>query len=90
MEIDRLKEQLKTPYHKDKMQYPRAIREYILSEAGLTDEETDIFLMRSKGLTVLEISFEMETLYKSKYQQYGVEKVERKIRAIKNKIASIL
>ena len=85
-----LKKQLKTPYHKDKMQYPRAIREYILSDAGLTDEERDIFLMRSKGLTVLEISFEMETLYKSKYQQYGVEKVERKIRAIKNKIASIL
>lgn len=85
-----MKKQLNTPYYKNKMQYCKQLKEYILQNAGFTSEEQDIFEMRSNGMTVLEISFEMQNKYKHKYQLYGVEKVERRIRAIKNKISSIL
>jgi hypothetical protein len=42
--------------------------------------------MRAKGMSILQISFALQT----ETELYGTEKVERRIRSIKNKIAAAI
>ncbi len=75
-----------TPGAKNKLQFPRELREQFERDCGFTDEELMIFRMRARGMSVLQISFALQT----ETALYGTEKVERRIRSIKNKIAAAI
>lgn len=75
-----------TPGAKNKLQFPRELREQFERDCGFTDEELTIFRMRARGMSVLQISFALQT----GTALYGTEKVERRIRSIKNKIADAI
>lgn len=87
-----LKSRLTTPGLKDNLQYPTRLRLYFEENAGFTDEELEIFRMRARGMRVVEISFAMQEKFGAQYPSglYGCEKVERRIRRIKDKMASLL
>lgn len=87
-----LKTALLEPGRKVKLQFSTAEREFFEKEAGFTDEELEIFRLRSRGFTVLQISFRMTELYGKDIPsgQYTVGKVEARIRSIKKKILHIL
>lgn len=72
---------LTQPGKKMKLQFPAALRERFIAEAGFTAEETEILNMRASGLSLLEIADR---------KHCSVETINRRIRAIKNKIADIL
>lgn len=82
-----LKEQLGVKGAKCNLQFSTKEREYYISEAGFTDEEIEIFRMRSRGFSVVKISMEMAELH-DKY--YSVSTIEGRIRSIKRKILRIL
>ena len=69
------------------LQFSTKEREYFKREAGFTDEEIEIFRMRSRGFSVVKISTEMTGLH-DKY--YSVSTIEARIRSIKDKILRIL
>lgn len=76
---------------KNNLQFTRAEREYFERECGFTDEELEIFRLRSRGRTVLQISFDMEEKYGREYPNgYSLSKVEARIRKIKKKILKVL
>lgn len=81
-----IKTSLITPGEKNKLQFPRALREQFERDCGFTDEELTIFRMRARGMSILQISFALQT----ETELYGTEKVERRIRSIKNKIAAAI
>lgn len=82
-----LKEQLLEKGTKCNLQFSTAEREYYEREAGFTDEELEIFRMRSRGFSVVNISMRMADLH-DKY--YSVSTIEGRIRSIKRKILRIL
>lgn len=82
-----LKERLSEKGAKCKLQFSTREREYYEQEAGFTDEEIEIFRMRSRGFSIVKISQEMADLH-NKY--YSVSTIEGRIRSIKNKILRIL
>ena len=86
MTTESLLRSLTTPGTKIKLQFPRELREQFERDCGFTDEELKIFRLRAKGMSVLQISFSMQT----DTELYGTEKVERRIRAIKDKIAAAI
>ena len=86
MTTESIRRSLTTPGAKNKLQFPRELREQFERDCGFTDEELKIFRLRAKGMSVLQISFAMQT----DTELYGTEKVERRIRAIKNKIAAAI
>jgi len=69
------------------LQFPTAQRDYYIREAGLTDEEIEIFKLRSRGYSIVQIAYKMNEITG---QIYGTERIERRIRTIKNKIANII
>lgn len=69
-------------YAKCNLQFSTREREYYEREAGFTDEEIEIFRMRSRGFSIIKISQEMAALH-DKY--YSVSTIEGRIRSIKNK-----
>lgn len=87
-----LKSKLGTKGTKCKMQFTASERDYLINECGFTDEETDVFLLRARGKTVLQISFILTEKYADDLMgcTYTEGKVERRIRSIKNKIAKVL
>lgn len=82
-----LKERLSVRGSKCNLQFSTKERLYYEQEAGFTDEEIEIFRMRSRGFSVVKISLEMAELH-DKY--YSVSTVEGRIRSIKDKILRIL
>lgn len=82
-----LKEQLLEKGTKCNLQFSTAEREYYEREAGFTDEELEIFRMRSRGFSVVKISMQMADLH-DKY--YSVSTIEGRIRSIKRKILRVL
>lgn len=82
-----LKEKLETKGAKCNLQFSTREKEYYIREAGFTDEEIEIFQMRSRGFSVVQISQEM-TFRHDKY--YSVSTIEGRIRSIKDKILRIL
>lgn len=83
----RLKERLLEKGAKCKLQFSTREREYYEREAGFTDEELEIFRMRSRGFTVVKISTEMAKLHN---QYYSISTIENRIRSIKDKILNLL
>ena len=57
-----------------------------------TDEELEIFRLRARGKTVIEISFTMTDLHGKELPTgyYTVSKVEDRIRKIKKKMVEVL
>lgn len=82
-----LKEQLAVKGAKCNLQFTRAEREYFEAECGLTDEEVEVFRMRSRGFSVVRIMHEMESLHNKYYSQ---STIEARIRSIKDKILKVL
>lgn len=86
MRTNEIKESLTTPGKKNNLQFPRELKEQFERDCGFTDEELTIFRMRAQGKSILQISFALQT----DTELYGTEKVERRIRSIKDKIAAII
>lgn len=82
-----LKERLVVKGAKCNLQFTRAEREYFEAECGFTDEEIEVFRMRSRGFSVVKIMHEMESLHNKYYSQ---STVEARIRSIKDKILKVL
>lgn len=85
--MDDLKARLKEKGAKVNLQFSTREREYYERECGFTDEEIEIFRMRSRGFSVVKISTEMAVLH-DKY--YSTSTIEGRIRSIKDKILRIL
>lgn len=87
-----LKSKLCTKGEKCNLQFTASERDYLINECGFTDEETDVFLLRARGKTVLQISFILTEKYADTLMgvPYTEGKVERRIRSVKNKIAKVL
>lgn len=85
--MEGLKEQLEEKGAKCNLQFTTKERLYFEQECGFTDEETEIFRMRSRGFSIVKISMEMAELH-NKY--YSVGTIEGRIRSIKDKILRIL
>ena len=69
------------------LQFTRAEREYYETECGFTDEEIDVFRMRSRGYSVVKIMHEMESKHNKYFSQ---STIEARIRSIKTKILKVL
>ena len=82
-----LKEQLAAKGKKCNLQFSTQERLYYEQEAGFTDEELDVFRMRSRGFSVVKVSHEMAVKY-GKY--YSVSTIEARIRSVKAKILNLL
>ncbi len=85
--MDGLKERLEEKGAKVNLQSTTRERKYFEEECGFTDEEIEIFRMRSRGFSVVKISLEMAELH-DKY--YSVSTIEGRIRSIKDKILRVL
>ena len=85
--MEKLKEQLGVRGAKCNLQFTRAEREYFELECGFTDEELDVFHMRSRGYSVVKIMHEMSDKYGKYYCQ---STIEARIRSIKDKILKVL
>ena len=85
--VHSLKEQLKEKGAKVKLQFTRREREFYETECGFTDEELQIFRMRSRGFSVTKISMEM---FDVTGEYWSISRVEARIRSIKNKILAVL
>lgn len=85
--MENLKERLSAKGAKVNLQFSTKEREYFEREAGLTDEELEVFRMRSRGFSVIKIAHEMEELHD---HYYSVSTIESRIRSIKQKILRIL
>ena len=85
--MEDLKEKLHVKGAKCNLQFSTKEREYYEREAGFTDEEIEIFRMRSRGFSIIRISQEMADRH-NKY--YSTSTIEGRIRAIKDKILRIL
>lgn len=84
---DEIKERLSEKGAKCNLQFSTREREFYEREAGFTDEEIEIFRMRSRGFSVIKISQEMSVRH-DKY--YSLSTIEGRIRSIKDKILRIL
>lgn len=85
--MDKLREQLAVKGAKCNLQFTRAEREYFETECGFTDEEIEVFRMRSRGFSVVKIVHEMYELHNKYYSQ---STIEARIRSIKDKILKVL
>lgn len=82
-----LKEKLLEKGAKCNLQFTTREREFYEREAGFTDEEIEIFRMRSRGFTIVKIAMTM-TANHDKF--YSTSTIEGRIRSIKNKILRVL
>ena len=85
--MENLKERLGAKGAKCNLQFTRAEREFFETECGFTDEEIEIFRMRSRGFSVVKIMHQMESLHDRYYSQ---STIEARIRSIKAKILKVL
>lgn len=90
--VDSLKEGLSRKGTKCNLQFTTQEREFFERECGFTDEELTIFQLRSRGWSVIRISFEMQERYGklSPGGTYSVSTVEARIRSIKKKILKVI
>lgn len=85
--MENLKERLAERGAKCNLQFTRKEREYYEAECGFTDEEIEVFRMRSRGFSVVKIMHSMEELHGKYYSQ---STIEARIRSIKDKILKVL
>ena len=90
--MENLKEQLSVKGTKIKLQFSTQENNFFLENAGFTDEEKEIFELRNRGYTVLNISFIMTDRHSKELTsgQYSVSKVEARIRSIKRKMLKLI
>lgn len=85
--MEGLKEKLQEKGAKFNLQFSTKEREFYEQECGFTDEELEIFRLRSRGFSVVRIAI----LLTEKYGYYYTQgKVEARIRSIKDKIIYVL
>ena len=82
-----LKERLQEKGAKCNLQFTTAERQFYEAECGFTDEELQIFRLRSRGFSVVKISQYMSDQLD---EYYSVSKVEARIRSVKDKILAVL
>ena len=82
-----LKEQLQEKGAKVKLQFSTKEKEFYLREAGFTDEEAEIFELRTRGFTLVKIQMTLQDRH-DKY--YSESVIDSRIRSIKDKILNIL
>jgi hypothetical protein len=89
---DDLALQLSTKGAKCNLQFTTSEKQYFEKECGFTEEELEIFRLRAKGKSVLQISFIMKDLHGKENPSgtYSVSKVEARIRSIKKKILKVI
>ena len=77
---------------KNNLQFTTKEKEFFERECGFTDEELEIFRLRGRGKSVIEISFIMTDLHGKELPSgyYTVSKVEDRIRKIKKKILKVI
>ena len=85
--MENLKERLEEKGAKVNLQFTTKERLYFEQECGFTDEEIEIFRMRSRGFSIVKISLEMAELH-NKF--YSTSTIEGRIRSIKDKILRVL
>lgn len=85
--MDKLKAKLSEKGAKCNLQFSTREREYYEQEAGFTDEEVEIFRMRSRGFSIVKISMQMAELHG---HYYSTSTIEGRIRSIKDKILRVL
>lgn len=85
--MESLKERLSVKGAKCNLQFSTREREFYEREAGFTDEEIELFRMRSRGWSIIKIAQEMFNKH-DKY--YSISTIEGRIRSIKDKILRIL
>lgn len=85
--MENLKERLNEKGAKVKLQFSRAEKEYFETECGFTDDELEVFRMRTRGFSTVKISHEMEVL---SGEYWSISRVEARIRSIKDKILAVL
>ena len=85
--MEDLKERLEEKGTKVNLQFTTKERQYFEQECGFTDEEIEIFRLRSRGFSIVKISMEMAELH-NKF--YSVSTIEGRIRSIKDKILRVL
>lgn len=77
---------------KNNLQFTTKEKEFFERECGFTDEELEIFRLRTRGKSVIEISFMMTDLHGKELPSgyYTISKVEDRIRKIKKKILKVI
>lgn len=85
--MESLKAKLAVRGSKCNLQFTRAEREFFEQECGFTDEEVDVFRMRSRGYSVVRVMHEMEVKHGKYFSQ---STIEARIRSIKDKILKVL
>ena len=85
--MEKLTERLTVRGAKCNLQFTRSEREFFEQECGFTDEEVEVFRMRSRGFSVVKIMHEMESLHNKYYSQ---STIEARIRSVKDKILKVL
>lgn len=90
--MEELKAQLSTKGAKCNLQFTTAEREFFEQACGFTDEELEIFRLRARGKSILQISFIMEENHGKEIPggTYSVSKVESRIRSIKKKMLKVI
>lgn len=71
--MEDLKERLSEKGAKCNLQFSTREREFYEREAGFTDEEIEIFRMRSRGFSVIKISQEMSVRHDKYYSLSTIE-----------------
>ena len=85
--MENLKERLSVKGTKCNLQFSTREREFYEREAGFTDEEIEIFRMRSRGWSIVKIAQEM---FHKHDKYYSISTIDGRIRSIKDKILRIL
>ena len=69
----------------EKLDFTKQEYEYFIENCGFTDRQIEIFNLRRRGLSIVEIS-----MYDGKYLPTSTRTVDREIRKIKNKILKLI
>lgn len=64
-----------------KFEFNKTVADYIIEQAGFTDEEVTIFLLKRRGFSIVQMALELKT---------STSTIDRRIASIKRKIDSIL
>lgn len=64
-----------------KFEFNKTTADYLIEQAGFTDEEVTIFLLKRRGFSIVQIALELHT---------STSTIDRRISSIKRKIDSVI